>query len=207
MLSEKGRVVTDAVFGPPARLLLRAGLSPDAVTVTASSMAIIAALWLIPTGHLVVGPLVVTVLVLADSIDGLMARERGYGTRWGAFLDSTFDRAADAAIFAALLLWAVRAEEWFVMLMSLACLVLGSIVPYARARAEGLGMTAGGGIAERADRLVLAGVVTFATGLGAPTWVLAAGLGLLALASLWTIGQRMVRVHAQTRHDVPAEEA
>ena len=205
MLSSKGRVVTDAVFGPVARLLVRLGIGPDAVTVTASSLAIVAALWLIPTGHLVLGPLVVTGLVLADSIDGLMARERGYTTRWGAFLDSTFDRATDAAIFSGLVLWAMNNDEQAIVLLGLACLVLGSIVPYARARAEGLGMSASGGIAERADRLALAGVVTFATGLGAPVWVLGGGLALLAAASLWTIGQRMVLVHRQARADAPEQ--
>ncbi|HLS49019.1 MAG TPA: CDP-alcohol phosphatidyltransferase family protein [Actinomycetaceae bacterium] len=207
MLSSKGRVFTDAVFGPVARLLVRMGIGPDAVTITASSLAIVAALWLIPTGHLVLGPLVVTALVLADSIDGLMARERGYTTRWGAFLDSTFDRATDAAIFSGLLLWGVRENEAWIVVLSLACLVLGSIVPYARARAEGLGMSASGGIAERADRLALAGVVTFATGLGAPVWVLGAGLVVLALASVWTIGQRMARVYRQARGDAGREEA
>ena len=46
--------------------------------------------------------------------------------------------------------------------LALACLILGSVVSYAKARAEGLGMTANVGIAERADRLV---VVLIATGL------------------------------------------
>jgi len=75
--------------------------------------------------------------------------------------------------------------------------VLGSIVPYARARAEGLGMTASGGIAERADRLALVLVATFAVGVGAPTVVLTVVLGLLALASAVTIVQRMSKVHRQ----------
>jgi len=71
------------------------------------------------------------------------------------------------------------------------------VVSYAKARAEGLGMTADVGIAERADRLV---VVLFATGLVGwflPEVVLAVVLGLLALASLVTVVQRMLEVRRQ----------
>ena len=55
-------------------------------------------------------------------------------------------------------------DDRLAAVLALACLVLGSIVPYARARAEGLGMTASGGIAERADRLALVLVATVAVG-------------------------------------------
>ena len=205
MLSSKGRVFTNAVFGPVARGLVRAGVSPDAVTVTGTVLTVGVALWLLPTGHFVAGPLAITVVVLIDSVDGLMARTLGRSTRWGAFLDSTLDRIADAAIFSGLLLWGVSRDEPWVLATALACLVLGSVVPYARARAEGLGLSASGGIAERADRLVVALVAVFVVGLGAPVAVLVGALGLLALASLWTIGQRMAAVHRQTRAD--AEEA
>jgi CDP-diacylglycerol--glycerol-3-phosphate 3-phosphatidyltransferase len=49
--------------------------------------------------------------------------------------------------------------------LALACLILGSVVSYAKARAEGLGMTANVGIAERADRLVAVLVATGLVGL------------------------------------------
>ncbi len=201
MLSSKGRVFTDAVFGPVARGLVRAGVSPDVVTVTGTVLTVVVALWLLPAGHFVVGPLAIAVVVLIDSVDGLMARTLGRSTRWGAFLDSTLDRVADAAIFSGILLWGVRAEQPWVLGTALACLVLGSVVPYAKARAEGLGLTASGGIAERADRLVAALVAVFVVGLGAPVAVLVVALALLALASLYTIGQRMSAVHRQTRDD------
>ncbi|WP_319633112.1 phosphatidylinositol phosphate synthase [Georgenia satyanarayanai] len=202
MLSSKGRVVTNAIFGPVARTLVRAGVSPDTVTATGTVLTVAVALWLLPSGHFVAGPLAITVVVLIDSVDGLMARMLGRSTRWGAFLDSTLDRLADAAIFSGILLWSIRAEEMWVLGTALACLVLGSVVPYAKARAEGLGMTASGGIAERADRLFVALAAVLAVGLGAPVVVLVAALGLLALASLYTVGQRMVAVHRQTRGDL-----
>ncbi len=202
MLSSKGRVFTNAVFGPVARTLVRAGVSPDTVTVTGTVLTVAVALWLLPSGHFVAGPLAITVVVLIDSVDGLMARMLGRSTRWGAFLDSTLDRVADAAIFSGILLWSIGADETWVLGTALACLVLGSVVPYAKARAEGLGMTASGGIAERADRLFVALAAVLAVGLGAPVVVLVAALGLLALASLYTVGQRMAAVHRQTRGDL-----
>lgn len=186
------------VFTPVARALLRAGVSPDAVTVGGTLVVVLTALWAFPTGHFLAGTLIITVFVLTDSLDGVMARQAGRSGPWGAFLDSTMDRFGDGAIFAGLVLWfTAGGDDRLSAVLALACLVLGSIVPYARARAEGLGMTASGGIAERADRLALVLVATFAVGVGAPTVVLTVVLGLLALASAVTIVQRMSKVHRQ----------
>ncbi|WP_263119283.1 phosphatidylinositol phosphate synthase [Cellulomonas sp. RIT-PI-Y] len=189
-------------FTPVADRLLRWGVSPDAVTITGTVVVVLAALLLLPTGHLLAGSLVITVFVLTDSLDGVMARRAGRSGTWGAFLDSTLDRFADAAIFLGLTLWFAGRDDaigdWGLGL-ALACLVLGSIVPYARARAEGLGMTAKVGIAERADRLVAVLVAVFLVGVGLPAVVLIVVLGLLAVASLITVVQRMATVRAQSR--------
>ncbi len=135
---------------------------------------IASALWFYPRGELWVGTVAITVFALTDSVDGVMARilrERGTrrSTTWGAFLDSTCDRFGDAAVFGGLVVWFTgRGDERATALLALLCLVLGSVVPYVRARAEGLGMTASGGIAERADRLAVVLVATFAVGVGRP---------------------------------------
>ena len=82
--------------------------------------------------------------------------------------------------------------------LALACLILGSVVSYAKARAEGLGMTANVGIAERADRLVVVLIATGFTGLLDLPWIyLGVVLALLALASLITVVQRMLEVRRQ----------
>lgn len=186
------------VMTPPADALLRAGVSPDAVTILGTLVVVVTALWAFPTGHLFLGALIIGVFVLTDSLDGVMARRSGRSGPWGAFLDSTLDRFGDGAIFAGLLLWFVGdGDDRLTAVLALACVVLGSIVPYARARAEGLGMTASGGIAERADRLLIALVATAAVGLGAPDVVLTVALGFLAVASGITIVQRMAKVHRQ----------
>lgn len=199
VLGRRGRSITTAVFGPLARVLVRAGVSPNVVTVIGTIATSAAALWLLPSGHLVVGVLVVVVLAFADSVDGLMARERGTESTFGAYLDSTMDRVADAAIFTALglyLLWQ-EDEQWqqIGFALAMACVVFGMLVSYARARAEGLGISAKAGIAERADRLIFAGVAALAVGLGAPAVVLVIAFALLVLANIITVIQRSIVVY------------
>ena len=188
------------LWTPLADLLIRRGVSPDAVTITGTVGVVVMALWLLPTGHLLAGALMIAVFTMTDSLDGVMARRAGRSGPWGAFLDSTLDRFADAAIFSGLVLWFIgRGDDRATAVLALACLVLGSVVPYARARAEGLGMTAAVGIAERADRLVLVLVGTFLVGLGLPGVVLTVVLALLAAASAVTVGQRVATVRRQSR--------
>lgn len=184
---------------PVVSALIRCGVSPDAVTVVGTLGVCAASLWLFPAGHLFVGAIVVGALVMTDAIDGAMARRLGRSTSWGAFLDSTADRLADAAVFAGVMWWCLRAGENLAAGCALACLVLGGLVSYARARAEGLGYQAAVGVAERPDRLVVVLVATCAVGLGAPTVVLTAALAALAVASAVTVGQRVATVYQQSR--------
>jgi CDP-diacylglycerol---glycerol-3-phosphate 3-phosphatidyltransferase len=186
------------IFTPVADALLRAGVSPDAVTVTGTLVVMVTALWAFPTGNLLLGSVIIALFALTDSLDGVMARRSGRSGPWGAFLDSTLDRFADAAIFAGLVLWYFgEGDSEAAAVLALACLILGSIVPYARARAEGLGMTASGGIAERADRLFAVLIATALVGVGLSDVVLVVVLALLALASAVTVVQRMAMVHRQ----------
>ncbi|WP_371744456.1 phosphatidylinositol phosphate synthase [Georgenia sp. TF02-10] len=211
VLSRRGRGFARAVFGPAARALVRLGVSPDAVTVAGTVATTVAALTLLPTGHLTAGALVLGAVVLGDNLDGQMARLTGRTSRWGAFLDSTLDRISDAAIFSGLLLWSVHHLTGTVgavtTALALACLVLGSVVPYAKARAEGLGMRADVGLAERADRILVVLVATLLVGLGLPVAVLTVALALLAVASAVTIGQRMVTVHRQAHAGADGPDA
>ncbi|MDT7537218.1 MAG: CDP-diacylglycerol---glycerol-3-phosphate 3-phosphatidyltransferase [Actinomycetota bacterium] len=191
------RPAVGRVVGPLAASLLRVGVTPDMVTVTGVIGAVAGSLALIARGHFLVGAVVVTLFVLTDALDGTMARLRGPAGNWGAFLDSTLDRIADASIFSALVIWyAGRGDDSVLLAVSLFCLVAGVVTSYAKARAEGLGMTCNVGIAERAERLilVLAGVGFAGMGLHIALPVL---LWVLAVASAITVGQRLVEVHRQ----------
>lgn len=202
MLNRFARAGVTRLFTPLAKLLVRLGVSPDAVTIVGTLGVMTGALAFYPRGELFWGTIVITAFVFSDSIDGIMARQSQRSSKWGAFLDSTLDRFADAAIFGGLVLWGYGAgEEPLIGHFALAGLILGSIVPYARARAEGLGMTAAVGIAERADRLVVVLVMTGFTGLGLPIEVLIVTLALLAFAALITVIQRIVVVRRQVLED------
>lgn len=198
MLNKYARALFAAIFTPVAALLVRLKVSPDAVTIVGTLGVAGGALIGYPLGELFWGTVVITVFVFSDIVDGLMARMLGRSGKWGAFLDSTLDRVGDGAVFAGIVVWFYTGgNNHFIAAMALTCLVLGSIVSYAKARAEGLGMTANVGIAERSDRLVVVLVATGLVGLGIPEAVLAVVLVLLAAASLVTVFQRIGTVRRQ----------
>lgn len=201
MLSRSGRPLAKVIFGPIAKAFVRMGVGANAVTIVGGVASSVAALVLFPLNQLLVGALVVTILVIFDNLDGQMARLTGKTTKFGAFLDSTMDRFSDGAIFASLAMWgylhADEATKVWVVSGAIAAAVVGGIVPYARARAEGVGYSASVGLAERADRLVFALILVLATGLGATHWVMAVGMWVLAVLALFTVGQRVVYVHKQ----------
>ncbi len=195
---ERFRQLFTRLLSPVARFLLARGVSADAVTLVGTLGVSAGALGFFPRGQLWQGVLVVTAFVFSDLVDGHMARLSGSSSRWGAFLDSTLDRIGDAAVFGGLVLWfAWGGDDPVLMSVALYCLVMGSVTSYARARAESLDMTAKGGIAERADRLVAVLVSTFFADLLDQEWLLAAVLWLLAAATTVTVVQRMLGVRRQ----------
>ena len=184
-----GRLLT-----PVGRLLARTPVTPNALTITGTLGVSAGALALFPTGHLFAGTMVCTGFVLTDMLDGALARVKGTSGSWGAFLDSTLDRVADAAIFGGLVMWFVLGgHDRVLAAVTLFCLVAGALVSYAKARAEGLGLRCDVGIAERSERLLIVLVAAGLAGLGVP-YVLPAGLWLLAGASAFTFGQRALAV-------------
>jgi CDP-diacylglycerol--glycerol-3-phosphate 3-phosphatidyltransferase len=192
------RGLVTAIISPVARLLLRLGVSPDAVTLVGTVATCSAALWFAPRGDLIVAALSVTVFALFDLLDGTMARMSNRVSVFGAFLDSTLDRIADSVVFGAVILYfAGPGDSMFGASTALLCLVTGVSTSYARAKAESLGFTARVGIMERADRLVLLGIAAIAAELSDQPLVLAWGLVLLGALSLMTVGQRIWVVRRQ----------
>ena len=192
-MMERFRAFWTKVFSPVARLFLRLGISPDAVTIVGTLGVCAGALVFFPGGHFLVGVLVCTAFVFYDLIDGHMARLSGRSSKWGAFLDSTLDRFGDAAIFAGLALYyAGPGDSRPLTGLALYCLVLGSITSYARARAESRGMQAKGGLAAILVMTGLAGIFDLPV-------LIPVALGALALASTITVVQRMLVVRDQAR--------
>jgi phosphatidylinositol phosphate synthase len=199
-MMERFRAFWAKVFTPVARLFLRLGISPDAVTVVGTLGLCAGALVFFPRGDFLVGVLVCTAFVFSDLVDGLMARMSDQSSSWGAFLDSTLDRFGDAAVFAGLAMYYVGpGDSEPLAALAIYCLVLGSITSYARARAEALGMNAKVGIAERADRLVAILVMTGLADIFDVLVLIPITLGALAVASTVTVFQRILLVRSQAK--------
>ncbi|MGC1209333.1 MAG: CDP-alcohol phosphatidyltransferase family protein [Ornithinimicrobium sp.] len=200
MLNRYARAFFSRLFTPLAAALLKRGISPDAVTVFGTLGVVVGGVVLYPLGELWWGSVFITVFVFTDLLDGNMARQSGRSSPWGAFLDSSMDRIGDAAIFGGLILYfAGRGDNLANAYLALLCLVLGFVTSYVKAKAESLSLRCEGGIAERADRLTVILVTTGLVGLFLPMWVLTSVLVLLALASAFTVAQRVAMVHAQTK--------
>lgn len=203
MLNRFARALFTRIFTPTAAFLVRRGVSPDVVTLVGTAGVVAGALGFFPRGEFFWGTIVITCFVFSDLVDGTMARMSERSSRWGAWLDSTLDRVGDAAVFGGLALWfAGGGDDLLLVSLCLYCLSTGAVVSYARARAEGLGMTAAVGVTERADRLVVVLVATGLDGLGVP-YVQALALWYVAIGSTITIGQRAVVVRRQALAEQP----
>src|SRR6476620_8099990 len=195
---DRFRAFWTKVFSPVAHLLIRLGVSADAVTLVGTIGVCAGALVFFPQGKLLTGVLVITVFVFSDLLDGYMARTTGKSSPFGAFLDSTLDRIGDGAIFAGLALYfAGSGDSTLYLALSLVCLVMGGVTSYARARTEGLGFDAKVGIAERADRLVAILVMTGFSAIFDLPVLLYVALWALAAASTVTVVQRVWVVRRQ----------
>jgi CDP-diacylglycerol---glycerol-3-phosphate 3-phosphatidyltransferase len=186
--------------GPLGARLARAGVTPDAITVFGTVGAVASALVFFTRGMWFTGTLLIWGFVMLDMVDGAVARAGGRGSKFGAVLDSSCDRIADAAVFGTIAWYfAMHGQKWMV-LAALLCLVLGSLTSYIRARAEGVGLTATVGIAERADRLIIVLVGTGLSGdfLHVP-YVQAIALWSLVAASTVTVCQRFATVYRQSK--------
>jgi len=181
-----GRVLT-----PVASALARTPLTPNAVTIIGTLGVSGAALALFPRGEMFPGAMTCTVFVLLDMLDGALARAKGTSGTWGAFLDSTLDRVADAAIFSGLAWWFLRGGHDPVLGgVTLFCLVAGALVSYVKARAEGLGLPCDTGLIERPERMLISLIAVGVSGLGVP-YILPIGMWALAAGSAVTLWQRM----------------
>src|SRR5215467_2305505 len=201
------RAVVARICDPPARALLRAGVSPDAVTVVGTLGVLAGAALFAVTGDYLAGTIIVTLSAFTDLIDGTMARIRGHTGKFGALLDSTCDRIADGAVFGAVAYYlATHGRDWGAA-AALVSLVAGQVVSYVKARADSLGLNANLGLIERAERLILLGIGGLLSAFGVK-YGLDVLLSILAVLSTVTVAQRLVAAYRQDRaeHPLPPPE-
>jgi CDP-diacylglycerol--glycerol-3-phosphate 3-phosphatidyltransferase len=194
MLNIFARASVSRFVEPMGVRLVRAGIGPDTITIIGTVGTVAAALWLFPLGYLLAGTIVITAFVLLDVVDGAVARARGAGTPWGTVLDATCDRIADGAVFAGLTWWCfVVADNRLLAVAALLCLVSAQVISYIKARAEASGVSADGGMVERAERYIITLLGAGLTGLGVP-FALDVALWVLAGLQIVTVTQRMLAV-------------
>lgn len=198
MLGSHGRSVTRKIFSAPVRALAAAGVRPNHITIAGTTITVVLALTLLARGHWAAGAISLGVVLFADSVDGLLARYTDSSSDFGAFLDSTLDRVGDGAVFASLVYWIAVGmtpgwQRTWMLAAALVTLVGATTVPYARAKAEAMGTTASGGIAERTDRLVIVLVGCGLYGFGLTIWLPLIAFTWTAFATIVTTGMRIAR--------------
>jgi len=194
MISSALKPVVTRLINPVARLALRIGLTPNAVTVIGALGLVASAFYFYSYEKYFIGTLVITFFALSDLFDGAMARISQQGSsQWGGFLDSTIDRLTDSAILIAILIPLISSDDALTP-VALTTLVTGLLIPYIRAKAESFNIQCSVGIAERTERLIILLTAIGFHGLGLP-YALAIGLWLLATLGVVTVVQRMRTVY------------
>lgn len=182
------------ILAPVVRLAMALHLTPNTITVIGLLITVVAAV-LVGSGWLLVGAAVLTAGSLLDAVDGALARAKGGGTAFGSFLDSTLDRASEAILYTGIAVWFLTSmpDPTWPVLAVLVALAGSFLVSYARARAEGIGLTASVGLAPRVERLVLVIAGVALAGLGF-TPVLVGILVLVGVLTAATVLQRIWHV-------------
>ena len=194
MIQNRFKAPVTALITPSCRFLLRIGITANWLTFIGAIGSSISALYFFSKGDFFLGTLLVSLFALSDLFDGTMARLSEQGTtKWGALIDSTLDRATDAAIYAGVISYAISSDNTNLALLALLALITGALIPYIRAKAESLGIACSVGIAERAERLIIILTATGLYGLGVNI-ALAGGLLLVNILGLITIVQRLLVV-------------
>ena len=142
-----------------------------------------------------VGALVFVVGSVLDILDGALARVGGKQTPFGAFIDSTTDRASEAFMLGAIGLVFMRDGLEWALALTIAAIAGSFLVSYTRAKAEALGLRGDVGIGSRAERVVVitAGLVL------APWGVLPWAIAGLAATAWFTVLQRVLHVRRELR--------
>ncbi|HVV18817.1 MAG TPA: CDP-alcohol phosphatidyltransferase family protein [Pseudonocardiaceae bacterium] len=199
MLNILARASVSRVTDPVGARLVRAGLTPNAITVIGTLGTVVSALVFFPLNQLFIGSVLVTVFVLFDLLDGSMARTSGQVTPFGTVLDASCDRIADGVLFGCISWWAlVVAHDDITGAAALVSLVAAQVISYIKARAEAEGLRGDGGLVERAERFIIALVGTGLEGLGVP-YAARVALLLLAVLAVITGAQRLLSVQRSAR--------
>jgi CDP-diacylglycerol--glycerol-3-phosphate 3-phosphatidyltransferase len=196
MFDGRWRDTVDRGTGPVGRWLQRMGVTADLLTATGLISATATAV-AVGSGHLHLAIILLVLTGLHDLFDGPVAKASGTSSVRGAFFDSVTDRVSDALILGGVAWYLVSTHPGHLVLLPFAVLGATSLVSYQRAKAESLGISAKGGLMERAERMILLGIGFLSAVLLVPVlWV------MLGLTMATAVG-RFVKVWRLAEPPVP----
>jgi CDP-diacylglycerol--glycerol-3-phosphate 3-phosphatidyltransferase len=197
MFDGRWRGTVDRGTGPVGRRLQQWGVTADMLTATGLISATATAV-AVATGHLHLAIVLLILTGLHDLLDGPVAKASGTSSVRGAFFDSVTDRVADALILGGVAWYLASTHPGHLVLLPFAVLGATSLVSYQRAKAESLGISARGGLMERAERMILLGI-----GFLSPLFLVPVLWVMLALTVATAVG-RFVKVWRLAEAPVPA---
>jgi CDP-diacylglycerol--glycerol-3-phosphate 3-phosphatidyltransferase len=186
------QLAASKITGPLVPFLSKAGLTPDILSWVGLVFSAIAAS-LVALNHLLIGGVLVLVAGLFDILDGALARFTDRSTKFGALLDSTFDRISEALLLGGLLALYINTPHTTEIPLIFGVLVGSFLISYIRARSEGLGIECKTGLFSRAERVII-------LALGLMINQILIVLIILAVFTFITVIQRIVHVWRQTRN-------
>ena len=182
MFDGRWRDAVDRSTGPVGTALHRRGVTADVLTATglvsASATAVAVA-----TGHLHIAIVLLILTGLHDLLDGPVAKAAGTSSVRGAFFDSVTDRVADALLMGGVSWYLISQGKGHLAILPLAVLGVTALVSYERAKAESLGISAKGGLMERAERMILLGIAFIDSAFLVPIlWIMLVLISITAVA-------------------------
>ena len=207
-ISNESRGRIKKVFEPIALGMGRLGLTPDGLTLIGFAITAVGAA-LVGVQAWVVGGIVVFVGGVFDMFDGTLARATGKASKFGAFMDSTFDKLGEILVFIGCIAALANSNVGTVPVVVGAGAMGASImVSYTRAKSDALGYSSGMGLAAvgimpREVRLVIISLGIILTGTSIGVSALEFALGVILVGAVVTVIQRILHVRSQDRSAAP----
>jgi CDP-diacylglycerol---glycerol-3-phosphate 3-phosphatidyltransferase len=174
MFDGKFRTSADALIAPVGRRLGKIGVSADVLTLSGLIFSL-ATMVAIGAGTHWVAIVLLALTGFQDLLDGAVAKASNRSSQRGSFFDSVVDRVSDAALMGGVAYVLVAQHRGELVLLPFGILTASFMISYQRSKAESLGLSAKGGLMERAERMVLLGVALLSNSIFLPVlWVMLA---------------------------------
>jgi phosphatidylglycerophosphate synthase len=166
-------------------------LKPNTLTVVGLVFGFVCLILTI-SNHLFLAGLALFVSGFFDVLDGAVARQYGWVTAYGGFLDSVLDRYTDLSVAFGIFIYFSRRDDFLFVILTFIAAIGIVVVSYIRARAEAASLQCKGGLLERPERTILL-IIGLAFGVLKPVII------VLAVLTHFTAVQRILIVRRAAR--------